>query len=126
MSIGGHLPAGRSASSPWDRGLDARRVCRAWPPQPHFTPCSWTQEYDRDGDVYFEDHNSGLLTYDDPRLVAEPSPATSIPGRLQPMVRQKTKKAFKTRFTVKNKVRLIALLSYVRDQCICIRRAGPS
>ncbi len=66
----------------------------------------WTQEYDRDGDVYFEDHNSGLLTYDDPRIVADPEPAKSIPGRLQPLTRQKTAKAFKTRFTVKNKVRV--------------------
>jgi hypothetical protein len=105
MSLGGYLPAGRPASSPRDRGLAARRVCRSWHHSHPSRLCSWTQEYDRDGDVYFEDHNSGLLTYDDPRLVAEPSPATSIPGRLQPMVRQKTKKAFKTRFTVKNKVR---------------------
>lgn len=45
------------------------------------------------------------MTYDDPRVVANPTPAKSIPGRVQPLSRQKTGKAFKTRFTVKNKAR---------------------
>ena len=49
-----------------------------------------------------------MMTYDDPRLIANPVPATAIPGRKMPLSRQKTARAhraIKTKLTIKHKAK---------------------
>lgn len=41
-------------------------------------PEGWSEEFDADGDKYFIDHNTGMCTYDDPRLVPNPVPSAAL------------------------------------------------
>lgn len=47
-------------------------------------PQGWRRGYDPDGDVFFIDDNSDVFTYDDPRLIDQPSPSTSLKMLMRP------------------------------------------
>lgn len=42
-------------------------------------PVGWTTAFDEEGVLYFIDHNNKLASYEDPRVVDDPTPARSLP-----------------------------------------------
>nr|BAJ52652.1 protein tyrosine phosphatase [Monosiga ovata] len=60
-------------------------------------PAGWRKGFDVDGDVFYIDDNSGMMTYDNPCLVDQPTPSAairaSLPARDMSRRRQSTRKA---------------------------------
>ena len=44
-------------------------------------PEGWEKAFDDEGDAYFIDHNTGMMTYDDPRDGFDPIPSTYLMGK---------------------------------------------
>lgn len=47
-------------------------------------PQGWRRGFDPEGDVFYIDSNSDIFTYDDPRLIEQPKPSTSLALFLRP------------------------------------------
>ena len=61
-------------------------------------PEGWEQAFDDEGDAYFIDHNTGMMTYDDPRDGFEPTPSSFLMGKANEASTQKATR----RITVAN------------------------
>ena len=91
-------------------------------------PSGWRKGFDPDGDIFYIDDNSDIMTYDDPRLIDQPTPSQALRLQLRKGLNRKRMGSRKSKtvwklaaLDVPKFAALDNVLSYPRDIPECVR-----